>query len=50
MNQNLEIQIQEYINKHFPPAYQISESVPIYLLGGGIRDLMLAQTPKDLVF
>lgn len=50
MNQNLEIQIQEYIKKHFPPAYQISESVPIYLLGGGIRDLMLAQTPKDLDF
>lgn len=50
MDKNLEIRIQEYIKNHFPPAYQISESVPIYLLGGGIRDLILSKTPKDLDF
>lgn len=50
MDKNLEIHLQEYITNHFPPAYQISESVPIYLLGGGIRDLIFSKTPKDLDF
>jgi len=50
MNKNLEVCIHEYIKSHFPPAYQISEFAPIYLLGGGIRDLMFMKVPKDLDF
>ena len=34
----------------FYPAYTISEHSNIYLLGGGIRDLLVAKIPNDLDF
>lgn len=46
----LEMRLSKYINKHFYPAYIISSLAPIYLLGGSIRDLILAKEPKDLDF
>lgn len=46
----LQMRLENYINAHFPLAYFISKMCPIYLLGGGIRDLIYARTPKDLDF
>lgn len=47
---SLEMRLKNYIIKHFYPAYTISDLAPIYLLGGGIRDLICAKKPKDLDF
>lgn len=47
---NFQMRIQRYIKNHFFPAYTISKRSNIYLLGGGIRDLLVAKTPKDLDF
>ena len=47
---NLQMRIKNYIMNHFYPAYTISKLSEIYLLGGGIRDLILAEKPKDLDF
>lgn len=46
----LEMRLSKYINNHFYPAYIISSLAPIYLLGGSIRDLILAKKPNDLDF
>lgn len=46
----LEERLEKYIKKHFYPAYIISTLCPIFLLGGGIRDLICAKKPKDLDF
>jgi len=46
----LETRIQKYINKHFYPALILAKLCPVYLLGGAIRDLILAKHPKDLDF
>lgn len=46
----LQMRLEEYIKKHFYPAYTISILCPIYLLGGSIRDLIYAKIPKDLDF
>lgn len=47
---SLESRLKKYIINHFPIAYTISALAPIYLLGGGIRDLIQAKHPKDLDF
>ena len=44
------MRIQRYIENHFYPAFTISRLSKIYLLGGGIRDLLVAKIPKDLDF
>ena len=49
-NSTLESRLENYIKDKFPIAYIISKSAPIYLLGGAIRDLILAKKPKDLDF
>lgn len=46
----LEMIIKNYINHHFPIAYFITSIAPIFLIGGEIRDLILANKPKDLDF
>ena len=46
----LQIRLENYIKRHFYPAYVISKLCPIYLLGGAIRDLIYAKKPKDLDF
>ena len=46
----LEERLEKYIKEHFYPAYIISTLCPIFLLGGGIRDLICASKPKDLDF
>lgn len=46
----LQMRIENYIKKHFYPAYIIEKLCPIYLLGGAIRDLIYASEPKDLDF
>ena len=47
---SLEMRIKNYINHHLPIAYSITSIAPIFLIGGGIRDLILANKPKDLDF
>lgn len=47
---SLERRIDNYISNHFYPIKIISELSNVYLIGGGIRDLMLAKNPKDLDF
>lgn len=47
---SLEDRIQKYLFRHCPFLYTISSLAPIYLVGGGIRDLILATVPKDLDF
>lgn len=47
---SLEMRLDRYIKNHFYPAKAISTLSPIYLIGGGIRDLMNAKIPKDLDF
>ena len=47
---SLEGRLKNYISNHFYPAYTISMLAPVYLVGGAIRDLMFAKTPKDLDF
>lgn len=47
---SLQMRLENYINKHFYPAYTISKLAPIYLVGGSIRDLIYAKKPKDLDF
>ncbi len=47
---NLEARLENYINKHFYPAKVISMLSKTYLVGGAIRDLILAKKPKDLDF
>ena len=47
---SLQMRLENYINKHFYPAYTISRLAPIYLVGGSIRDLMYAKKPKDMDF
>ena len=44
------MRLRKYISKSFYPAYAISFLAPIYLVGGGIRDLIYAKKPKDLDF
>lgn len=46
----LETRLKKYIKSHFYPAIAISSLAPTYLLGGSIRDLILASHPKDLDF
>ena len=47
---SLQMRIERYIKNHFYPAITISTLLPLYLIGGGIRDLMNARHPKDLDF
>lgn len=47
---NFKMRIQRYIENHFYPAFTISRLSNIYLLGGGIRDLLVAKIRKDLDF
>ncbi len=47
---NLNMRVERYIKEYFYPAYVISMLAPIYLVGGGIRDLIGAKRPKDLDF
>ena len=47
---DFKMRIQRYIENHFYPAFTISRLSKIYLLGGGIRDLLVAKIPKDLDF
>lgn len=47
---SLTMRLERYINTHFYPAYAISTLAPIYLVGGAIRDLILAKHPKDMDF
>lgn len=47
---SLEMRLKNYITKHFPLVYAIQTLAPIYLVGGSIRDLILAKHPKDLDF
>ena len=47
---DFKMRIQRYIENHFYPAFIISRLSKIYLLGGGIRDLLVAKIPKDLDF
>lgn len=46
----LNMRIERYIREHFYPAYTISILAPVYLVGGGVRDLVNAKKPKDLDF
>ena len=47
---DFKMRIQRYIENHFYPAFTISRLSKIYLLGGCIRDLLVAKIPKDLDF
>lgn len=47
---SLNMRLKRYIHKNFYPAFVISKLSPIYLIGGSIRDLINARTPKDLDF
>lgn len=47
---SLQMRLENYIKRHFYPAYTIAMLCPIFLLGGSIRDLIYAKTPKDLDF
>lgn len=47
---DFKMRIKRYIENHFYPAFTISRLSKIYLLGGGIRDLLVAKIPKDLDF
>ena len=47
---NLVMRLENYVDRHFYPAYVISRLAPIYLVGGGVRDLIYAKKPKDLDF
>lgn len=47
---NLEMRLQRYIIDNFYLAYILSNLAPIYLVGGAIRDLILAKEPKDMDF
>lgn len=47
---SLQMRLENYINKHFYLAYTVSRLVPIYLVGGVIRDLIYAWKPKDMDF
>ena len=47
---DFKMRIQRYIENHFYPAFTISRLSKIYLLGGGIRDLLVGKIPKDLDF
>lgn len=40
---NLETRFKKYIEKHFYPAFTISDLCQIYLIGGSIRDLIYAK-------
>ena len=46
----IQSRLRKYVNKHFYPAFAISMLCPIYLMGGAIRDLLMAKKPKDLDF
>lgn len=47
---SLQMRISNYVEKHFELAFFFAQFAPVYLLGGGIRDLILARQPKDLDF
>ncbi len=47
---NLQMRLKNYIQAHFSPAYVLSSLAPVYLVGGSIRDLIYAKTPRDLDF
>lgn len=47
---DFKMRIQRYIENHFYPAFTISRLSNIYLLGGGIRDLLVGKISKDLDF
>lgn len=49
-NETLEKRIENYIKNNFEVAYEIASFVPVYLLGGAIRDLIMDNVPKDLDF
>ena len=42
---DFQMRIQRYIKNHFYPAYTISKHSNIYLLWGGIRDVLVAKIP-----
>lgn len=46
----LQMRLENYIKRHFFPAYTIAKLAPIYLMGGSIRDLIYAKKPKDMDF
>ncbi len=46
----IEDRIDNYIKEHFYPAKVISVLMPVYLVGGGVRDIMCSKVPKDLDF
>lgn len=47
---SLQMRLSKYVKNHFELAYFFADFAPVYLLGGGIRDLILARQPKDLDF
>ena len=47
---SLQMRIERYIKNHFYPIIAIANLVPTYLVGGSIRDLIMAKHPKDLDF
>lgn len=47
---SLQMRIERYIENHFYPIIAIANLVPTYLVGGSIRDLIMAKHPKDLDF
>lgn len=49
-NISLEDKIKNYIKDNFNIIYELAKEMPIYLVGGSIRSLMLSLEPKDLDF
>lgn len=47
---SLQMRIKNYIDHHFYPAFAIATMAHTFLVGGSIRDLILARTPKDMDF
>ena len=47
---SLQMRIERYIENHFYPIIAIAKLVPTYLVGGSIRNLIMAKHPKDLDF
>lgn len=47
---SLQMRIKNCIEHHFYPAFAIATMAHTFLVGGSIRDLILARTPKDMDF
>lgn len=49
-DETLELRLENYIKNNFMVAYEIAKIAPVYLVGGTIRDLIMARESKDLDF